>query len=490
LEKKKPLKDLSDLKSRLGIKTAEPSKEPVQDLKGEKVPEKPKEKQEKQEPVVSKAPEKKRPLDLKTRLGIKAPIELRPIKKEPEPAEEKKPEVTEKKPEVTEKKPAPEKQQEKPASLSDMITTGLKPVAKSGPSVSSAFVPPKKGEAFADTLAISGTDVLKTKAEVAPPPFLQPKKPDLSRDPFASVAPPPRAEVRPLVDDGVPVTSKEVGKSKVLLYIVVASLVVPAFLAGNYCGRGIKDRILINKSIDDGQAIKKAVDKAASFLEELEPRLRSAVGLATKERKPDMEFVRFIEEKKQERPLKANAFASKNYNLFKPAIVDNLFSYYNDFNILWDKLRIHAIRTRNDEKMILEGRGIAKEFATNDYALVFFRHKDYIVGRIVIIDSSEQTKDGLYVKYWVKEKMGQKPVPKEVYHGGPFEENLTKVTIGLQKSEAMLVEKVKPFREYLLRLKEMGGILNKLLKTQTLLKQDLEEIASMKHIFVGCTLAP
>jgi hypothetical protein len=352
------------------------------------------------------------------------------------------------------------------------------PVAPSGVSAGSVLPPPPKP---------GGIPGLTGPGSVLPPPpFGQqpaPAGPDYSRDPFAMVAPSqgPR-EVR-LVIDEKPVSDAEIGRGRGLGRVLAVVAALAALGLGYAMGSTMLERVIRNRSINDGREIKTVVEGSAKALASAQARVQQAVALANTKKQADFETAQYLRALKK--PIDANAFSRRNYIGFAAGTVDNLFDYYNGMNRLWDLFAVHAARTLADRADLTKAPELATALATTDYGIVLNMTDGLFLGNIVILGDPKMDGENL-AGYQVRDRMGRAPVDKIIYRGAELtSENFSEVVIPInpQSKAGLLAENLSPFRDYLLRLNAINALMTENQQRQTQLLTGLSEIANLETVF-------
>lgn len=325
-------------------------------------------------------------------------------------------------------------------------------------------------------------------AAVPPPPFAQqpaaPAGPDYSKDPFAMVAPAqgPR-EVRLVIDEKMTVSDAETGRGRGLGRVVAIVISLCALGLGYCSGSTMLDRVIYNRSVNDGREIKTVVEGSAKALAGAQARIQQAIALANTKKQADFDTAQYLRALKK--PIDAAAFNRRNYIKFQSATVDNLFEYYNGVNRLWDLFSIHAGRTPADRDALTKASDLATALATTDYGIVLSMQDGLFLGNIVILGDPRMDGENL-AGYQVRDRMGRAPVDKIIYRGAELtSENFGEVVIPInpQSKAGLLAENLSPFRDYLLRLNAMNALMAEIQQRQTQLMTQLAEIANLENVF-------
>ena len=351
-------------------------------------------------------------------------------------------------------------------------------------------VPPPSmgGKHMVPPPSLGGLPGLGGPASVPPPPFAQqpaaPAGPDYSKDPFAMQQPVqgPR-EVRLVIDEKMTMTDAETGRGRGLgkVITIVVSL---ATLALGYCtGSTMLDRVIYNRSVNDGREIKSEVEGAAKALAGAQARVQQAIALANTKKQADFDTAQYLRGLKK--PIEANAFSRRNYIKFASDTVDNLFDYYNGMNRLWDLFAIHAGRTGGDRADLERAPDLANTLSTTDYGVVLSMTDGLFLGNLVILADPMMDGENL-AGYQVRDRMGRAPVDKTIFRGAELtSENFMNYVIPVNPSAkaGLLAENLSPFRDYLLRLNAMNALIAEIQQHQTKLLQQLSEISNLETVF-------
>lgn len=187
-------------------------------------------------------------------------------------------------------------------------------------------------------------------ADIAPPPFARPQseppKPKPPSDPFAAGA--PAQEVRIVFDDKTAVSDSEVGRTQRGRTFIVAGLCLAVGAALGGGGGSMNGRRQIhNMAVRDGHEIYDHVNTASSVVLEAQTHLDAIVSAAGGGAggTPSVAYAEIEALQALENPLVAGMFSRLNYNLFAVATVDDLFHYYNNVLLLWERFERIAART-------------------------------------------------------------------------------------------------------------------------------------------------
>lgn len=328
--------------------------------------------------------------------------------------------------------------------------------------------------------------------EVAPPPFAQPKaapesvRPKAPVDPFAAgpaVAAGPQ-EVRLVIDDK-PVDESEVGRKQrgrnfLLLGI---GLVVGALLGGGFGSMNGRN-VLYNVTVRDGHEIYETVTTASTRVLEAQTKIDRLVERAAGAggQPAGVDYATIEELRAMEVPLSAGAFARKNYGAFQPGTVDDLFAYYNNVQLLWERIGRLAATTLNESRRAELDRTAqaATDSASALYGVVPVSTDEGILGSLVFLEPIE----------------GQTKIMARGRRGGPGRELdrfVADTEIGTSPSSVLVVdgaqsagvlaEQLGAFRQYVNDIRELKTLMDQTVEIQGRLTTSLGEIARLQEVF-------
>jgi hypothetical protein len=206
---------------------------------------------------------------------------------------------------------------------------------------------------------------------------------------FAAAAPVAVEKRVKLVIDDSAVKESEIGRKGTTrnVVLVVVGLVVgavPGFLVGDTKS----ERKQYAMAVHDGQDIYARIDAVSKTLEVAQGHLRTAVEVSQggPGKQAGVNYKAIEDLRAMERPFSANEFSRRRYLAFPPNVVDDLFEYYNNINLLWDKFEAlsNKIAGERARETLDKSAKAADELITTDYGLVLAKSGDVFVGGIVV----------------------------------------------------------------------------------------------------------
>jgi hypothetical protein len=337
-------------------------------------------------------------------------------------------------------------------------------------------------------------------ASVAPPPFMQPAAAPAApaapaaaprpADPFAAVpsySEGPR-EVR-LVIDEKPVDDSEIGrKQRGRTFIVLALGVLLGGALGFGTGNVVEQNRLRGQVIADGKEIYNSVHSASDVVNQSKRLVGAALEKASAN-PPSVDFASIEQLRALKKPFEAGVFARRKYGAFQPGTVDALFEYYNNVNLLWDKIASLSARTLNQgaRTELTNAAQAAGELATTAYGLVPRSIEGALVGTLVFVDpppappAGEQPQPRTEAS--VRATRGGAAATKKIYTGQSLEEDPSQYVILVEGASSVNVlgQQANAFGQYRANLAELKTLLDKTIEIQGRLETELGQIAALSN---------
>lgn len=196
-------------------------------------------------------------------------------------------------------------------------------------------------------------------------------------------------KVRLVIDDSA-IKESEIGrKGSTRNTILVAVGLGLGLAAGFGIGSTGADRGQYNMAVRDGKDIYNRVNDVSKQLDEANGYLKAAVeasqGGPGKQAHVDYKAIESLRAMKL--PFSAEEFSRRRYLAFSPAVVDALFSYYNNINLLWKKFEAIANKTTGDRahEALDKSAQAADSLMAADYGVVVSKSGDAYGGGVVIV---------------------------------------------------------------------------------------------------------
>ena len=350
---------------------------------------------------------------------------------------------------------------------------------------------------------------------VSPPPFLQEQQRkaavDVHRDPFAreagteyvrqSLIEGPKAEdLSVSIDD----QKKIAARFRNLTIAVAAAVGIICLLLGVFWGRGFSSRLIYNRSVDDGIDLYDIVQHSSKTLSGIKTRMVSAQQKARKNREADyvlMSDMRKLYKSQacqQEEGgreicvLRLSELANRSYNIYKPDIVQTLFTYSSQWNELFMRMKEHALRTKNDKPALDAAKGKIETLIKTDYGVVFNSQRDpgtdqvTVYGNLAIIAAPIIGEEGTVTGFQMQGGVGWPAIEKQLYSTGDLAAapETWMVPLGPASKEGIMAKaQIDHFIEYQKRLQIMIDLTNQMDQNQKSLLISIGEIASLDKQF-------
>lgn len=339
------------------------------------------------------------------------------------------------------------------------------------------------------------------------PPGAAPARAAARTDPFGA-APGVAMEtkkVRLVIDDSAvkddEIGRKAGGKAVMLVCIGVALGLAAGFGVGSTSDK----RHQYSMAVQDGKEIYTKIQEVSKNVEQAKGALKRAVEASTggPGRKATVDYAALEELVALKRPFSANEFHRRLYRAFGDGVVDDLFDFYNNVNLLWDGFTGIGARTSGQAKRdALNKSAIATDGLLNtEYGVVLTKSGDMFGGALVFLtiptEQPEETKDKGKGKDKGKDKdaeedsgpkvkvssvQGGQEVERTIYQGQDgVSEDYEKYVLMLDKmrSRNILGESANLFGKYRGELMELNARMDKASETQGRLLKSLGQVAAL-----------
>jgi hypothetical protein len=327
-------------------------------------------------------------------------------------------------------------------------------------------------------------------------------------DPFASASGAAIAankRVTLVIDDSA-VKEDEIGRrsrGKILAAGTVLGLL--GLGAGFGIGSTRADRNQFSAAVRDGKDIYTKVQEVSKTVDTAKDLLRTAVDASSggPGKKAGVDFGSIEQLVALKRPFSANEFHRRLYRAFGDNVVDELFEYYNDINLLWDGFTALGAKTAGQGKReaLTKSATATDGLLNTDYGMVLSKNGEAFAGGLVFVTIPPQSADaapakpekkkgkkgkeaaseGIKVK--VASSQGGQEVERTLFTGqGDVGESFEKYVFMVDKvrSRTILGETANLFAKFRGDLMDLNARMDKTQQMQGQLIKDLGPIASMK----------
>lgn len=340
---------------------------------------------------------------------------------------------------------------------------------------------------------------LPTPGGIVAPPFAQQQQqqaaaaPAKKSDPFGGAAAAPAVEEKKvtLVVDDSAVQESEIGTvSRSRNLFIIAAGLVAGIAVGYMVGNTTGDRRLWSRVIQDAKDLYKTVDEVSRVVDQAKKHVQAITdasrgGPGTK---ATVNYTAIAELAKIPKPLSASAFHQKRYKAFAAGTVDDLFDYYGNINVLWDKFAALNEKTKGEEKRkaLKRSAEIADFLINNQYGMVPRQSGDKLVGDLVYVSIpapqyDEQGQPIPSAALNVSSQADSEFVEKQRFMGqSEFTKKPDDYVILINKSLSMgiLGQPASLFAEYRRDVAEISTIMNKTVEIQGRLIKMLSDVAA------------
>jgi hypothetical protein len=198
------------------------------------------------------------------------------------------------------------------------------------------------------------------------------------------------------------------------------------------------------------------------------------------------------------RPFSANEFHRRLYRAFGDGVVDDLFDYYNNVNLLFDGFTALGAKTTGQQRRDALNKSAAATdgLLNTEYGMVLQKNGDNFAGALVFVTMPDAQAGGDADKKPAKGKKEDEAPKLKVatVQGGPgvdrtlfmgqdgLKDDFDKYVIMLDKvrSRTILGESANLFGKYRADLMELNARMDKATETQGRLIKELGQVAALQ----------
>ena len=208
-------------------------------------------------------------------------------------------------------------------------------------------------------------------------------------DPFAaSAAPAAGAQKRvTLVIDDSAVKEDEIGrKSRGRAIAIATTGAIVGVAIGFGIGNTMDKRTQYSMAVRDGKEIYAKVQEVSKSVDNAKDLVKKAVDAASGA-KPSVDTASIEQLVQLKRPFSANEFHRRLYRAFGDNVVDELFDYYNNVNMLWDGFTALGAKTAGDKKReaLAKSAEATEGLVNTDYGVVLAKNGNAFAGGLVFM---------------------------------------------------------------------------------------------------------
>jgi hypothetical protein len=261
-------------------------------------------------------------------------------------------------------------------------------------------------------------------------------------------------------------------------------------VAGFGVGSTGAERKQYNMAVSDGKDIYARIQETSKILDDAKAKLKEAVA-ATQGgpgKKAHVDYKAIEGLVAMERPFGANEFSRRRYLAFPTATVDDLFEYYNNMNLLWDKFILLGAKTAGQKKReaLDKSAANADDLVAKQYGVVFTKSGDLLTSAIVLASPVEQKageEEGPPM-FNVASSEGGREVTRALYIGQEdFAEKYGNYVLPLDKGRSMglIGGGMALFGELRGELVTTQGIMTRTVEVQGRLLKELGKVAALEE---------
>ena len=293
-------------------------------------------------------------------------------------------------------------------------------------------------------------------------------------------------EVRLVVDDKSSIIPSEIGKKrKSLAIITLTAGIILGSVLGYSFGTVIQDRRLHNLALRDAKEIYQTLTNTETTLQNAQnyadKMIEAAMGNKQKSPKVDYRSIQQLRSLKQ--PFSASAFSNRNYNLFAPDIVDNLFKFYQKTNEIWSLIQqINTLTIGKERKKELD-----------DSAAIHTAHATSLIGCTPFLKNERYQCSLGFIRVDEKQKNNQiafrssllsrRETKKYIYTGkGNLKKGKLTILVNNELSQGVLGNASSLFNEYKQKALQLKTLLDESVEIKQRVKTHLDKIAAQSEL--------
>lgn len=342
---------------------------------------------------------------------------------------------------------------------------------------------------------------------IVAPPFARPQAqpaaaksaaPASSASPFERAAALVQDRKVTLVIDDSAVKEDEIGrKSRSRNYMLLGIGAALGLAFGFGIGATGSENKQYNLAVADGKEIYKKINEVSTQLEQAKAKLK-AIAVASQGgpgRQATIDYKSIEALVAMPKPIVDNEFHGRRYKAFPQNVVNDLFDYYNNVNLLWNRIVALGNKTAgaNKRRVLDESAKAADEVIDFQYGMVLTKVEDNYAGGLVVVrppeagaapaEKKEGEDDGA-PKLLVSSREGGREVERTVYQGQEdLAEKFDNYVFILDKARSMgiLGAKASMFGEFRGDLGATAALMDSTVEIQGRLLQDLGKVAALKE---------
>jgi hypothetical protein len=325
--------------------------------------------------------------------------------------------------------------------------------------------------------------------------------------PFEVAAPVAMAEkkVRLVIDDSA-VKDSEIGRKGGTRNVALIVIGLGLGLVGGFgVGSTGAERKQYTMAVRDGKDIYARVQAVTKELDKAKEALGKVVAASTggPGRQAHVDYAAVQELVGMKRPFSAAEFSRRRYLAFPTNVVDDLFEYYNNVNLMWDQFTVLGNKTagENARKKLDESAATTDALLSTEYGVVVAKSGDTFGGGLVVVrpkpadaaadekaakpkakGKGKDDKEDKSQIMLVSSREGGREVERKLFTAQPeFTDKPENYVIMVDKGHSMpiLGAGAKIFGDFRGQVMETAGIMSKTSEIQGRLVKALGEIATL-----------
>ena len=300
-------------------------------------------------------------------------------------------------------------------------------------------------------------------------------------------------KVKLVIDDSA-VKDSEIGRRSTAISVVLVAIgLAIGAVAGFGAGSVGAERKQYNMAVRDGRDIYNRINEVSKTLETARGHLRTATEASQggPGKQAHIEYKAIEDLRAMERPFAAGEFSRRRYLAFPTPVVDDLFEYYNNINVLWDKFEILSNKTTGERarEALDKSAKAAEELIATDYGLVVAKSGDAYIGGLVVTrpkppEPGKEPKEGDPQILLVSSREGGREVERTAFTGqDDFIEKNDNYVIVVDKGRSMgtLGGAANLFGQFRGEVVASQALMDRTMEVQGRLLKELGKVAALQE---------
>ncbi|MCA9603518.1 MAG: hypothetical protein KC417_15910, partial [Myxococcales bacterium] len=274
-------------------------------------------------------------------------------------------------------------------------------------------------------------------------------------------------------------------KSTVKVALLLAAGLVLGLAVGYFVSSLAGERQQFNLALRDAKDIYSAVQGARSVMEQTQTAIDATLAAAKGQggAAPRVDYAAIERLRALKKPFDAGQFARKRYLAFEGTTVDDLFAYYNNINLMWDKIERLAARTLSEQRRkALDASAATAEVVATPTGCVPTTVEGRTMCGLVFLAPKEGSEDAVLVRSSLR---SSQTVEKKIFREGTSLGDAPSDYVFIvdpTKSAGVLGQGASEFAIYVGEISDLKALVVQTMEIQGRLEQGLGKVARLNEL--------